>query len=63
MTKTWTFNERPYTMTRAKGYGQYTLNGYHCTDSTIWDNCDNDDDPEKQRMALLEAEIFIDNQY
>lgn len=58
MTKTWNFNGREYTMTKS-GYGQYTLNGYHCTNSIIWDWCDDDEDESKNLEALNAAESFV----
>lgn len=59
MNKTWTYNGVDYEMKRA-GYGQYTLNGYHCTYSWIWDWCDDESDEEKHEEALKAAERFVE---
>lgn len=58
MKKTWNYNGINYEMVKT-GYGQYILNGYHCTDSSIWDWCDDDSDEDKYMAALDAAERFI----
>lgn len=58
MKKTWIYNGVEYTMIQT-GYGQYTLNGYHCTDSEIFDWCDDEENEEKHMQALRDAEAFI----
>lgn len=63
MKKTWDYNGKDYTMTKSHGYGQYVLNGYHFTDSSVWDDVDDDDNPEKQQMAMKVAEAFINTKY
>lgn len=41
------------------GYGQYTLRGLgtsvHCTNSSIWDWCDDEDNEEKHLAAMQAA--------
>ena len=59
MKKSWSYNGVNYTIERAHGYGQYILNGYHFTDSSVWDNVDDDANPEKQEMAMRDAEAFL----
>lgn len=59
MKKNWNFNGKNYEMENGHGYGQYTLNGYHCTASAIWDDVDDEDYPEKQERAMIEAESFL----
>lgn len=61
MKKTWNYNGVDYTMTKT-GYGQYNLNGYHCTDSSIWDWCDDDENEEKMMEAWKAAERFVKDQ-
>lgn len=63
MKKIWYYNGKEYTMTCSHGYGQYTLNGYHFTDSTVWDNVDDEDNPEKQEEAMKGAEAFISTKF
>lgn len=58
MEKNWTYNGNEYIMIR-KGYGLYSLNGYYFTDSTVWDNVDNDEDLDKQLEAFKVSESFI----
>ena len=62
MRKSWSYNGVNYTIERAHGYGQYILNGYHCTLSNVWDDVDDDDFPEKQKEAMKEAEAFLHSQ-
>ena len=59
MKKNWTYKGVDYTIERAHGYGQYILNGYHCTLSSVWDDVDDDDCPAKQEEAMKEAEAFL----
>ena len=59
MKKTWAYKGIDYTIEKAYGYGQYILNGYHFTDSSVWDNVDDEDDPEKQEQAMRDAECFL----
>ena len=59
MKKSWSYNGVNYTIERAHGYGQYVLNGYHCTLSNVWDDVDDDVYPEKQEEAMREAEAFL----
>ncbi|MCF0229691.1 MAG: hypothetical protein HUJ76_08395 [Parasporobacterium sp.] len=59
MTKTWEFNGNGYEMAQLNAYGQYTINGYHCTDSSIWDNVDDVDNWEKMEEAMEAAERFL----
>lgn len=63
MKKEWNYNGIDYTMERKGGYGQYVLNGYHFTDSSVWDNVDNEDEPERQEKAMRVAEAFINTKY
>ena len=62
MKKSWSYNGVNYTIERAHGYGQYILNGYHCTLSNVWDDVDDDDIPAKQEEAMKEAEAFLHSQ-
>ena len=59
MIKVWNYNGVDYEMKKT-GYGQYVLNGYHCTDSEIWDWCDDDSNEEKHEEAMKAAERFIE---
>lgn len=59
MKKTWIYNGRNYEMVRTSGYGQYTLNGHHCTNSSIWDWCDEESNEEKYQEAMESAELFV----
>ena len=59
MKKNWTYKGVDYTIERAHGYGQYILNGYHCTLSNVWDDVDDDNCPVKQEQAMRDAEIFL----
>ena len=59
MEKTWEYRNRLYVMEISFGYGNYKLNGYHTTDSTIWDGADDDESPRKQRAARRAAERFV----
>ncbi len=63
MKKKWNYNGVDYTIERGHGYGQYVLNGYHFTDSSVWDNVDNEDEPGEQEMAMKVAEAFINTKY
>lgn len=63
MKKEWSYNGVDYTIERSYGYGQYILNGYHFTDSSVWDDVDDEDEPEKQEMAMRVAEAFINTKY
>lgn len=63
MKKEWSYNGVDYTIERSCGYGQYILNGYHFTDSSVWDDVDDEDEPEKQEMAMRVAEAFINTKY
>jgi hypothetical protein len=57
--KTATFNRVNMTMSRASGYGQYTISATyrgkqikaHTTDSEAWDYLDDDSDKERNRYA------------
>lgn len=59
MKKSWRYKGVNYTMETTRGYGQFTLNGFHCTESTIWDYVDDENFPKKQRQAKRDAECFI----
>lgn len=59
MKKTWTYLGVTYTM-EMTGYGQYKLNGFHCTDSGIWDWCDDEENELKHLEALEAAKRFVD---
>ena len=59
MKKKWTYKGVEYTIERAHGYGQYILNGYHCTLSNVWDDVDDDDYPVMQVEAMRDAEAFL----
>lgn len=59
MIKKWIYKGVEYTIERAHGYGQYILNGYHCTLSNVWDDVDDDDCPGKQEEAMRDAEAFL----
>ena len=59
MKKKWTYKGVECTIERAHGYGQYILNGYHCTLSNVWDDVDDGDCPDKQEEAMREAEAFL----
>lgn len=52
--KTFEFNNETITIEQT-GYGQYTLRGLgtsvHCTDSEIWDWCDDDENAAKHESA------------
>lgn len=62
--KTFEFNNETITIERA-GYGQYTLSGLgtsiHCTDSEIWDWCDDDENKEKHEFAKQTAYRLLVN--
>nr|DAM63490.1 MAG TPA: hypothetical protein [Caudoviricetes sp.] len=59
--KTFEFNNEAITIEKT-GYGQYVLSGLgisvHCTDSEIWDWCDDDwcDDDENEDKHLAAKE-------
>ena len=59
MKKSWRFKGVKYTMERAHGYGQYIINGYHCTLSNVWDDVDDVDCPRKQKVAMRDAAAFL----
>ena len=59
MKKTWTYKGVNYTIERTHGYGQYILNGYHFTESSVWDDVDDEDNPKKQKQAKRDAECFL----
>lgn len=59
MEKNWTYNCVEYTLKRDSCYGQYILNGYHFTDSSVWDNVDNEEDEDAQLLAMQCAEAFV----
>ena len=56
--KTFEFNSEIITIEIA-GYGQYTLRGLdnsvHCSDTEIWDWCDDDENEEKHLNAKQAA--------
>jgi hypothetical protein len=58
MKKTWIFRRKNYEM-ESTGRGQYVLNGYHTTDSVIWDYVDDDEQPARMGRARRDAERFI----
>jgi hypothetical protein len=58
MKKIWTFRRKNYEM-ESKGRGQYVLNGYHTTDSVIWDYVDDDEQPRLMGKVRRDAERFI----
>jgi hypothetical protein len=47
MVKKFTYYNEVITITKKKGYGQYRLEGLgtniHCTESEIWDECDDEE--------------------
>lgn len=59
MKKNWKYNGKEYEMVKLPAYGQYTINGYHCTMSYIWDNVDDEDNLEKQEEAMFIAEQLV----
>lgn len=59
MEKNWTYRNRKYIIKKLQGYGQYTLNGYHCNASWIWDGVDDDSDRAKQQKVKRMAERFL----
>lgn len=63
MKKTWIYNGVEYTLEKGHGYGQYILNGYHFTDSSVWDDIDNEEEEEKRKEAMRVAETFISTKY
>lgn len=64
MEKIWNYNGVNYVLKKATyGYGQYILNGYHFTNSEVWDYVDNDEDIKKQENAMRVAEAFIKTKY
>ena len=58
MKRLWNFRNKEYIMT-FKSYGNYSLNGYHCTDSYIWDHVNNDENLKKRGEARRAAELFV----
>lgn len=62
MEKIWNYNGVDYELKKATyGYGQYILNGYHFTNSEVWDYVDDEEDIEKQKQAMRVAEAFINS--
>ena len=57
--RAWEFRRKMYIMEKV-GSGQYKLNGYHCTDSTIWDYA-HDDECKECKSSRLSAERFLKN--
>lgn len=62
--KTFTFHNATITIEKA-GYGQYTLHGLgtsvHCTDSEVWDWCDDEENKEKHEDAKRTAYNLLKN--
>lgn len=62
--KTFEFNNETITIEQV-GYGQYTLRGLdssvHCTDSEIWDWCDDEENEEKHLYAKETAHRLLVN--
>ena len=62
--KTFEFNNEAITIEKT-GYGQYVLSGLgtsvHCTDSEIWDWCDDDENEEKHLSAKESAYRLLVN--
>ena len=58
MERLWNFRNKEYIMT-FKSYGNYSLNGYHCTDSYIWDHVTDDENMKKRGEARRYAELFV----
>lgn len=58
MERRWKFRNKEYVMI-LKSYGNYSLNGYHCTDSHIWDYVTDNDNLEKRGEARQSAELFV----
>lgn len=62
--KTFEYNNETITIEKA-GYGQYTLRGLgisaHCTDSKIWDWCDDDSDEDEHEAAKFRAYKILEN--
>ena len=58
MVRSWKFRNKEYTMTFLS-YGNYSLNGYHCTDSYIWDYVTDDDNMKQRGKARRYAELFV----
>lgn len=63
--KTFEHKGETITIERAIGYGQYTLRGLgtsvHCTDSEIWDWCDDNENEEKHSEAKEAAYRMLKN--
>lgn len=57
--KTFKFHNATITIEITHMYGRYVLRGLNtsvlCEDSTIWDYCDDDENPEKMREARRRA--------
>ena len=58
MKRRWNFRNKEYTMIFLS-YGNYSLNGYHCTDSYIWDHVTDDENMKKRGEARRAAELFV----
>ena len=58
MKRRWNFRNKEYIMT-FKSYGNYSVNGYHCTDSYIWDHVTDDENLKKRGDARRSAELFV----
>ena len=61
MERHWKFRNKEYTMTLLS-YGNYSLNGYHCTDSYMWDYVTDDENMKKKGKARRSAELFLKRQ-
>lgn len=58
MKKYWRYRNREYIMIWY-GKGKYSLNGYHCTDSEIWDYATDCDNNQKRKEVRIAAERFV----
>lgn len=62
--KTFEFNNEAIAIEKT-GYGQYVLSGLgisvHCTDSEIWDWCDDDENEDKHLAAKESAYRLLVN--
>lgn len=62
--KTFTFHNATITIEQT-GYGQYTLRGLgtsvHCTDSEVWDWCDDEENKQKHQDAKRTAYNLLKN--
>lgn len=62
MIKEWIFNGVSYKLEKLRGYGSYLLNGYHYTNSSVWDDVDSENE-DKRLIAMMSAEFFVDTKF